>query len=36
VDLVVEDDQDDEGADDVEEQVHPQDVDLQQGDKMSL
>ena len=29
VDLVVEDDQDDEGPDDHEEQVHPEDVDLE-------
>ncbi len=29
VNFVVEDDQDDEGPDDVEEEIHPQDVDLQ-------
>ena len=29
VDLVVEDDEDNEGPDDVEEEVHPQDIDLQ-------
>ena len=28
--FVVEDDEDDEGADDVEEQVHPEDIDLEQ------
>ncbi len=30
VNFVVEDDEDDKGADDVEEQVHPEDIDLEQ------